>query len=144
VKKFLVNYAIIIVVLAVLVLIVKGDFFSRSPLVIAGQVIAILLLVWARVTFRGQEFSFTARPGNGPLIRRGPYRFVRHPMYAGGLLLIWSAVLGHWSLLNGAIGIVVTVLVFVKISLEEHLLRQRYPDYSVYAGQTKRLVPFIY
>ena len=56
------------------------------------------LLVWARVSFSQGQFRVVPAPAGGPMLIRGPYRFLRHPMYAGALLLLWSSVLGHWPL----------------------------------------------
>ncbi len=143
-RTFILKFALGFVILTILALLIQGDLLSVSPLVIAGQAAAIVLTLSARATFRKQEFKVIAEPGSGPLIRRGPYRFLRHPMYAGALLFIWASILGHWSLFNFAIGIIVLVVVFWRISLEEQLLRTRYADYAAYAGRTKRIVPFIY
>ena len=46
-------------------------------------------------------------------------------------------------MLNGAIGLIVTVVVVLRVIVEERLLRARYPDYSGYARSTKALVPFV-
>jgi len=143
-KLFLAKYTLFVLILALINFIVKGQFFSLSPFIIALQLAAVLLLVWARLTFGNQEFSIAAEPGSGPLIQRGPYKLMRHPMYTGGLLLVWSSVLGHWSLSNPLIALAVTVVVLLKIRLEEGLLRERYPDYTEYASRTKRLIPYIY
>jgi protein-S-isoprenylcysteine O-methyltransferase Ste14 len=138
------KYAAVVVILAILILIIRGDFFSPSPLIIAGQVAAVIIAFSARAAFRKQQFRTVAEPGDGPLVRNGPYRLIRHPMYASVLLLIWVGILGHLSVVNGIIGAVVTAVVVMRISIEEQLLRERYPEYAGYARQTKRMIPFIY
>jgi protein-S-isoprenylcysteine O-methyltransferase Ste14 len=143
-RIFILRFALIIVILTILALIVQGDLLSATPLVIAGQIAGILLILASRAAFKKQQFNVTAEPGSGSLIRRGPYRFLRHPMYAGALLFIWASILGHWSLLNGAIGMIVLIVSLWRISLEEQLLRTHYADYTSYAEQTKRIIPFIY
>ena len=53
----------------------------------------------------------SAAPGGSSIIRCGPYRFMRHPMYTAALLLfVWTAVVSHVSVLTLAIGIAVTVV----------------------------------
>ena len=138
------KYAVVVVILAILILIIRGDFFSSSPLIIAGQVAAVIIAFSARAAFRKQQFRTVAEPGDGPLVRNGPYRLIRHPMYASVLLLIWVSILGHWSVVNGIIGAVVMVIILMRIPIEEQLLRERYPDYPEYARQTKRIIPFLY
>jgi len=132
------------VILALLALIVRGAFFSSRPLVIAGQALAVVLLIAARVAFESQKFNVTADPADGPLVRRGPYRLIRHPMYAGALLLIWAGIAGHWSMVNAVIGAVVLTVIALRIDMEERLLISRYPDYVEYRKHTRRIIPFIY
>jgi protein-S-isoprenylcysteine O-methyltransferase len=85
----------------------------------------------------------TADPAAERVLRRGPFRVVRHPMYAGALLVVWSSILGHWSLFTAAIGLVVLATATWRIVVEERLLRAHYPDYADYAASTKRLIPFL-
>ena len=82
--------------------------------------------------------------GGPSLIRRGPYRFIRHPMYSAALLLIWASIAGHLSLLTIGIGVVVTAVAVARVSAEERLLRAQYPDYPGYAQTTKALIPFVF
>jgi protein-S-isoprenylcysteine O-methyltransferase Ste14 len=64
-------------------------------------------------------------------------------MYAAALLFVWTSIVAHVSPLTLSVGIVLTVIVAVRIVLEERLLRERYPEYSVYARSTKAVVPYI-
>ncbi|OIN92235.1 MAG: hypothetical protein AUJ21_06930 [Anaerolineae bacterium CG1_02_58_13] len=64
-------------------------------------------------------------------------------MYASALLLVWSGILGHWSILNAVIGLINTGAIAVRIIVEERLLQSIYPDYSEYSRKTRRIVPFI-
>lgn len=135
---------LLVVLAAIVVLGATGNLLSASPLVIALQIAAIALSVWARRSFQAGAFRVTAAPGGSSIIRSGPYRFVRHPMYAASLLFIWTAVLSHRSALTLAIGLVVTAVVVSRVIVEEQLLRARYPDYDSYARSTKSLLPFVF
>jgi len=137
------KFALLILVLGILVLLVTGNLFSPSPMVIAAQILAIALSVWARRGFQKGQFSIHADPGGGQMMSKGPYRFIRHPMYAAALLLIWSSVLGHWSMMTLVVGLVVTLFVCTRIMMEEGLLRERFPEYAEYARATKRIIPFV-
>jgi protein-S-isoprenylcysteine O-methyltransferase Ste14 len=143
-KTFIEKYALAVVILAALGLIIEGDFFSLSPGVIIGQAIAILLILSSRAAFGRQSPAIGARPGEGGLVRRGPYRFIRHPMYTGALLLIWVSAFSHWSLINGGIALIVAAVTVTRISYEERLLQARYSDYAEYARHSKRFIPFVY
>lgn len=141
---FLARYTLPVLILLLVVLAVQGELFSLNPLVIAGQCAGLLLIVSARISFARQRFNLTALPADGPLLQRGPYRFIRHPMYAGAALIFLATVLGHLSISTGAIGVIAFVLLLGRIQVEERLLRSRYPGFSEYVLRTRRIVPFIY
>ena len=65
----------------------------RSPSRV--QVAAVLLMVWARMTFGRRSFHAAANPTAGGLVTWGPYRYWRHPIYSAILLFLWSGVLSH-------------------------------------------------
>src|SRR5690606_32815161 len=129
--------------IAILYLVVSGNFFSPSPFVIAGQLLAVALSVWARQSFQGGQFSIHAEPIEGPMLRTGPYQVIRHPMYASALLLIWSSVFGHLSLTTVIIGFIVTCAIAVRIVTEDQFLRIHFSEYAEYSCTTKRVIPFL-
>ena len=135
---------LLLVIAAIVVLGATGNLFVLSPLVIGVQAGAIGLSLWARRSFQKGAFRVTATPGGSSIIRSGPYRFVRHPMYTAALLFIWAAVISHLSVFTLAIGIVVSAVAITRVVVEERLLRIRYPDYDDYARSTKALVPYVF
>jgi protein-S-isoprenylcysteine O-methyltransferase Ste14 len=128
---------------AILYLLVSGNFLSPSLFIIAGQLLAVALSIWARRSFQGGQFSIHAEPMEGPMIQTGPYQFIRHPMYAAALLLLWSSILGHSSLITISIGLVVTGVIAIRIMTEDNFLRTRFPDYMEYSRTTKRIIPYL-
>ena len=93
----------------------------------------------------GQHVSPLPHPVPGaPLHYTGPYRFVRHPIYCGGIF----AALG-WALwVRGWLTLLYAVLLLVcldgKARREERWLRRAVPGYEAYQARVRRLVPFIY
>jgi protein-S-isoprenylcysteine O-methyltransferase Ste14 len=77
---------LVVLIATILTLAAARSLFSSSPWVIAAQAAAIGLSVWARLSFTADAFRVVAVPGAPMVIRQGPYRFVRHPMYAAALL----------------------------------------------------------
>lgn len=132
------------ILIVILGLGLSGNLFSSSPFVLAAQVAAIALNVWARSSFGKGTFRVTAEPGGQSIIRSGPYRYIRHPMYSSALLFVWAAILGHLSLWTLIAGVAVTGVAVARVSAEERLLRERYPDYPEYAHETKSLVPYVF
>jgi len=141
--KLISNFALPIVIITILYLLISGNLLSRSPLVIVVQLLAVALSIWARRSFQKNQFSIHPEPREGQLLLRGPYQFIRHPMYAATLLLIWSGILGHISLINLVIGIIVSGVVAIRIAIEEQYLRTHYPGYAEYSHRTKRIIPLI-
>ena len=93
----------------------------------------------------GSGFTPFPKPAEaGALVEEGPYAFVRHPVYSGGLLVAAgiSLALSPWSLVvTGALAVVWAL----KASVEERFLTARYPGYADYCSRTPyRLVPFVY
>jgi protein-S-isoprenylcysteine O-methyltransferase Ste14 len=134
---------LLFVIAAVVVLALSGNLLSASPFVIAAQVAAVALAVGARRSFQKGTFRVSAAPASSSIIRRGPYRFVRHPMYSAALLFVWTAVVSSVSALTLAIGTSVTVVVAARVISEERLLRAECPEYADYMRSTKALVPFV-
>ena len=117
------NLALPILLVALLYLLLSGNLLSSSPFVIAAQVLAIGVSVWARQSFRAAQFSIMAEPKAGPLLSTGPYRWIRHPMYASALLLLWASILGHFSIIPVIVGLLVTGVIALRIVTEEQFLR---------------------
>ena len=134
---------LLVIVTTLVVLTVTGNFFSTSPAAVAVQIAAAALAIWSRRSFQAGTFRVIAAPAGAAIIRRGPYGFIRHPMYAAMLLFIWSGLLSHLSLVTLAIGLALTALVAARIVAEERLLKARFPDYAEYARSTNAVVPFI-
>jgi protein-S-isoprenylcysteine O-methyltransferase Ste14 len=124
-------------------LLISGNLLSRSPIVIAGQLLAIALSIWARKSFKDGQFSFHAQPVERPLLKLGPYNYIRHPMYSAALLFVWVSILGHLSPLTIFIGLFVTTIIVIRIVVEEQFLRAYYANYTNYSLKTKRILPYI-
>jgi len=77
------------------------------------------------------------------LITTGPYRLVRHPMYAGFLLWAWSQgfALSNWLIL--AAGVASFALMYLaRVRHEEALLHEAFgAEYDSYVRRTGRLFP---
>lgn len=100
-----------------------------------------LFQIWAKLTLR-RSFGITA--ANRGVKRGGPYRLVRHPMYAGyllnhiGVLLMWPSLL---NLAAYAIGWTAQIL---RLKAEEELLGQD-PAYRTFMERTRwRLIPGLF
>jgi protein-S-isoprenylcysteine O-methyltransferase len=106
-----------------------------------------LALRWYSIMYLGRFFTVNVAIHSGhEVIDTGPYRFIRHPSYAGALLAFLGLALSlanWWSL---ALIMVPVLWAFSRrISVEESALASALgAPYIQYMARTKRLAPFIY
>ena len=101
--------------------------------------LAVIVLGGARL---GKSLRVHPEPSEHATFRRsGPYRFVRHPIYSGVLLLGGAVVLtsGSWEDIVALVGLV--GVLSLKTRLEERFLLRRFPEYASYMSQVPRFVP---
>jgi len=114
---------------------------------ILGAVVCVLGLyvtVWARRTLAGNWSSDVTFKQGHELVRTGPYRFVRHPIYTGLLLMCLGSAIDVGRL-HSWLGLVAVGIGFwIKLRQEEQLMLRYFPDqYPGYRKQVKALVPFV-
>ena len=98
------------------------------------------LAAWSAVAL-GRSFSLL--PQARTLVTWGPYRFVRHPMYLGGLLITLGEVWLRFSPLVVVLNAIFVVAQLIRLRFEEELLEQTFPDYAAYRRRTSALIPGI-
>lgn len=76
------------------------------------------------------------------LVTVGIYHYVRHPIYAGDVLLVAGLELSLQSWLF-LLGLPLALVVFRQARREERLLAEAFPEYAQYCRQTKRFIPFV-
>ena len=81
---------------------------------------------------------------NAEMVLHGPYRFIRHPMYASVLLTGLTLIAGDFSAIRLAVWLLLSVDLIVKLEYEEKLLVSQFPAYEAYRKGTSRLIPFLY
>ena len=120
---------------------------ASAHLAYAGLVLTGLgagFAIWARSTL-GTNWSATVTvKQDHSFVYRGPYRVVRHPIYAGGLL----AMLGTAMVYGEAGCFLAVVLAFIgwwlKTRREEEFMAQQFgEEYQRYQRNVKRLIPFV-
>lgn len=122
--------------------------WMRTELFFAG-----IALMWAGIAFRyyamrvlGRYFTFQVDVHSGQaVIEAGPYRYIRHPSYAGALLTVFGLglALGNWAALLAmllCIGLGYANRIRVEEAALVAVLGQPYQEYM---GRTRRLVPFV-
>jgi protein-S-isoprenylcysteine O-methyltransferase Ste14 len=100
--------------------------------------------IWARACLGSNWSAIATVKQDHELISRGPYAWVRHPIYSGLLLaLVGTAIaLGE---IRAFIGLGLAFIAFLlKSAAEEQLMREEFSDeYARYSQRVRRLIPFI-
>jgi protein-S-isoprenylcysteine O-methyltransferase Ste14 len=116
---------------------------------IAGGIVfaaGLALFGWAMITNAFFSTVVRIQEERGQTVcRDGPYRFVRHPGYAGTLLQSAGAplLLGSWWAVLAAIA--AAGFMIIRTSLEDRTLHAGLPGYSEFAKEVRyRLVPGIW
>jgi protein-S-isoprenylcysteine O-methyltransferase Ste14 len=113
-------------------------FWLGFCLVASGLALSVAARVWLGGNWSG---TVTLKQDH-ELIRTGPYRWVRHPIYTGILLAILGSVVALGEL-RGAIALALITAAFLhKITIEERFLTQQFGNaYDRYRGAVPALVP---
>lgn len=113
---------------------------SGAIMVAAGLGFAI----WARAHLGRNWSGIVTVKEDHALVRTGPYRVVRHPIYSGLLLALigTAAAIGEW---RGIFAAICALIGFLrKIQVEEKRMSENFPEYSQYRRQTAALIPLLY
>jgi protein-S-isoprenylcysteine O-methyltransferase Ste14 len=122
----------------VLFALIAASWFAGPGVTGFGFLVAALglaLMIWSGVTMGPSLSAFPRPPRDAELVDRGPYRYLRHPIYVGGVLFF-----GGLSLVFSVYGLLLTGVLalfwIAKARLEERHLGARFPEYADYRRRT--------
>jgi protein-S-isoprenylcysteine O-methyltransferase Ste14 len=113
------------------------------PDVVTASVSGVgLLIVIAGKMALGRSFGIA--PANRGVVARGPYAFVRHPIYAGYVVTHVAFAIAHPSAWNLCILVIADSMMVVRALIEERLLRTD-AQYEAYCGRVAwHLIPGVF
>ncbi len=114
---------------------------GSTSLVLAGDFVALASYVWLLASVLALGKCFGILPEARGLVMRGPYRFVRHPVYLGELGAVVGLSIGAPSLWNFVVLVAFYAAQAVRMRLEEQALTREFAEYAGYAATTPRLLP---
>jgi len=134
-----------VVLLGILVLAPAGHSWPRpAALRTLGSVLrsAGAVAIVAGAVALGRSLRVHPEPPASAVLRTGgAYRLVRHPIYSGVLALAAGIAVSSGNPVKAAAAVALAGVFHAKASLEEGLLRSRFPGYAAYAARTGRFVP---
>ncbi|REJ83743.1 MAG: isoprenylcysteine carboxylmethyltransferase family protein [Bacteroidetes bacterium] len=123
----------------------SGELIPKNYFLVFFQFISVVFALWAFMVMRGGTFSIFPEVRKGAaLILRGPYKYIRHPMYTALLLISLCWLLDDFSWFRVIVFILLSINMRYKIYLEEAYLKRNYPEYRDYMKESSMLIPFIY
>jgi protein-S-isoprenylcysteine O-methyltransferase Ste14 len=123
-------------------------FQKSTPSLIASMILGppSVALVWAATRHLGKQWRYKAALSQDhELIQTGPYRWLRHPIYASmlGMLLATGAAWTWWPMWVGSV-IAYIAGTEIRVRAEERLLAGRFgSSFAAYRSRTSAYIPFI-
>lgn len=152
--RLILFFLLLIGPLAVMIVAGLDERFGWSPQIsVALRLVALAIMVlgyvvatWAMAVNRYFSAVVRIQKDRGQtVVTDGPYRLVRHPSYATGIVssLMIPILLGSlWALIPCGLVVLLTI---IRTALEDRTLRQELPGYAEYTQQVRyRLLPGVW
>lgn len=124
---------------------ISGPLTASSFWLQMMELIGIILAAWAFLVMNPLRVSVFPEPRpDGELIERGPYAYIRHPMYSSILLIVAALNIDRLDAASIILFLVLATNQVVKLRFEESLLKAKYSGYEAYMKRTKALIPFVF
>ena len=101
-------------------------------------------MVMMLVTIRHLGRSFSLVPQARTVVKTGPYRWIKHPLYLSEEIAVVGVVLRYLTPLTVLVLVVHIGIQVCRILYEEDLLRRTCPEYSTYEASRWRLIPYVW
>jgi protein-S-isoprenylcysteine O-methyltransferase Ste14 len=99
---------------------------------------------WSLLSYLFLNTSFTIMVEARGLKNKGPYKYVRHPVYSGQIITAIAVTIWRFSLLNCIICSAFILIQNYRATLEEQKLTQAFPEYEEYSKGKARFFPYIW
>ncbi len=132
----------ILLVITTLYILATGPFYVVENLTfVMVQVFGVLLILWALLAKKMNHTSHKLPKGYF-WVSKGPYEIIRHPIYAGYLLIVSSLVQYNFDIIRITAFFIIIAVIFLKIIREELTMQQEIKEYGDYMKNTKRIIPY--
>jgi protein-S-isoprenylcysteine O-methyltransferase Ste14 len=115
------------------------DFLNIVFLIVS--IIGFLIVIVALLQLNKNLSPFPTPKSNSELIQTGLYKYIRHPIYTGIILMTFSYGLYSNSSFKLIISILLLILFYFKSSYEEKMLQNKFSEYSEYKKTVGRFFP---
>ena len=122
-----------------------GGGWTRYWVAVALVVAGLSFSVWARRTLGGNWSGTVTLKVDHELVQTGPYRHLRHPIYAGLLLAVFGSGLAAGRLYGMAAFLLVALALWWRLRVEERWMAAEFGQrYEAYRHSSWALIPFVF
>jgi protein-S-isoprenylcysteine O-methyltransferase Ste14 len=101
-------------------------------------------LIWGRQTLGANWSQTVSAKEDHELVTTGPYRYVRHPMYTGGIIACLGSAIAAGGVFVFLL-LILTPLFLWRVSAEDALMTRQFPrEFPDYKKRTYALIPFVW
>ena len=115
------------------------EFLNMFSIIIA--IIGGFIILIAMLQLNKNLSPFPSPKSNSQLIKKGLYKYIRHPIYTGILLLSFGFGIYLHSTFKIIVALSLLILFYFKTSYEEQRLLQKFADYFEYKKMAGRFLP---
>ncbi|HTW74993.1 MAG TPA: isoprenylcysteine carboxylmethyltransferase family protein [Steroidobacteraceae bacterium] len=122
-----------------------GGGWARYWIAVAITTAGLALSIWARRILGGNWSGSVTLKENHELVKDGPYRWIRHPIYSGVLLMILGTALASGRAQGLFAFAIALSALYLRSRAEERWMESQFSErYSAYRKASWALVPFIF
>ncbi len=129
---------------ATLFILLTGPLSGYHSSLLLIQLFGLLLILWAFIAKKVNKHHHGNLAKGTFFIDKGPYEIIRHPMYAGFILILNGFVQGFFDLPRAFAFLLVIAVILAKVVKEEYLLEHHVKEYHAYKKKTYSLMPYIF
>lgn len=108
------------------------------------SIIGLLIVILSILQLNKNLSPFPTPKDTSVLLENGLYKFIRHPIYSGIVLMLWGYSLYKDSWYKIGITLLLLLLFHFKTQYEEQQLQNKFKNYKAYKSKTGKFFPKIY
>ncbi|BBN60078.1 methyltransferase family protein [Hydrogenovibrio marinus] len=140
-----ISYSLVIGQLACIFALLELEPWFSANLWLLLQFMGVGLGLWAVTTMHLGRFNIVPDPmPDAQLVMKGPYRWIRHPMYSSLLYFFFPIAVQSQNPITWLCYGLLLVDLVLKLHYEERLLKQKFTNYPDYQTKSKKLIPYLF